>query len=161
MLLTGAAIRAQHTRGRITIDPFDPTLLNPDSYDVHLAPTLQHYTRFPLDAQGDNPTEDICIPEAGLVLEAQRLYLAHTVEIIGSKHYAPALVARSSIARLGLFVTVSSSLGEVGDVNQWPLQLVAVQPVRIYAGMRIGQVVFWKVGRNGQSNGTAPDQPAP
>ncbi|MBA3823429.1 MAG: dCTP deaminase [Ktedonobacterales bacterium] len=158
MLLTGAAIRTQHARGRIIIDPFDPASLNPDSYDIHLAATLRRYTRFPLDALSDNPTEAVEIPPDGLVLEPQHLYLGHTCEVVGSAHYAPALAARSSIARLGLFITISASLGEVGTIGQWPLQLVAVQPLRIYAGMRVGQVIFWKVGKSAPpaTNGTTP-----
>ena len=147
MLLTGAAIRRQHARGRIIIDPFDATLLNPDSYDVHLDALLRVYTRLPLDARGDNPTTEIHIPDEGLTLEPQRLYLGQTREVVGSAHYAPGMAARSSIARLGLFITISASLGEVGQIGQWPLQLLAVQPLRIYAGMRIGQIIFWQTGR--------------
>jgi deoxycytidine triphosphate deaminase len=144
MILTGAEIIKQHARGRIIIDPFDPARVGPDNYDFHLGPTLRVYTRFPLDAHGDNPTEEIVIPPDGLVLAPQRLYLGQTCEILGSALYVASCAARSSIARLGLFITLSASLGDPGFVGHWPLHLVAVQPLRIYPGMLIGQMSWWK-----------------
>jgi deoxycytidine triphosphate deaminase len=144
VILTGAEIMKQHARRRIIIDPFDPADVGPDSYDFHLGPALSVYTRFPLDACGDNPTAEILIPPEGFVLEPQRLYLGRTVEILGSAHYAASYAARSSVARLGLFINLSATLGEAGYIGQWPLHLVAVQPLRIYAGMPIGQMIWWK-----------------
>lgn len=37
----------------------------------------------------------------------------------------------------------TADLIDIGSVNRWTLQLHAVQPVRIYPGLRIGQVTFW------------------
>jgi deoxycytidine triphosphate deaminase len=144
MILTGAEIIKQHARGRIIIDPFDPANVSPDSYDFHLGPALRVYTQFPLDACATNPTEEIVIPPEGLVLEPQRLYLGETVEVMGSAHYVGSYAARSSIARLGLFINLSATLGDLGYVGRWPLHLVAVQPLRIYAGMAVGQMLWWK-----------------
>jgi len=144
MILTGAEIIKQHARGRITIDPFDPAKVSPDSYDFHLGPILRVYTQFPLDVHGPNPTSELRIPPEGLVLEPQRLYLGETVEIMGSSHYIASYAARSSIARLGLFINLSATLGDLGFVGHWPLHLVAVQPLRIYAGMAVGQMLWWK-----------------
>lgn len=56
----------------------------------------------------------------------------------------PIIRARSSIARLGLFVHVTADLIDLGSFGQLTLQLHAVQPVRIYPGMLIGQVTFWE-----------------
>lgn len=144
MILTGAEIRRQHARGRITIEPFDPAGINPNSYDFHLAPTLRVYTQFPLDPRKENPTEEVSIPPEGLVLAPQRLYLGQTCEVLGSAHYVPSYAARSSIARLGLFINLSATLGDLGFIGHWPLHLLAVQPLRIYAGMAIGQMLWWK-----------------
>ena len=153
MILTGSEIRKQHTRGKIIIEPFDPTGLNPNSYDFHLAPTLHTYTHFPLDPHQENPTTALTIPPAGLVLEPQRLYLGHTSEVLGSAFYVPSYAARSSIARLGLFINLSATLGDLGFIGQWPLHLLAVQPLRIYPEMRIGQMLWWKpIGTNDNGN---------
>jgi deoxycytidine triphosphate deaminase len=144
MILTGPEIQRQHARGKITIDPFDPVRLNPDSYDVRLGEMLRCYTRFPLDSAAENPMMELVIPPEGIVLEPGRLYLGQTIERIGSAWYVPSLGARSSVARLGLFITLSSALGQLGDTRPWPLHLVAVQPLRLYAGMAVGQVSWWK-----------------
>lgn len=66
------------------------------------------------------------------------------METLGSDHYAPTYAARSSVARLGLFINLSASLGDIGFVGQWTLQLFAAHPLRVYAGMRIGQMMWWR-----------------
>ncbi len=53
------------------------------------------------------------------------------------------LIGRSSVGRLGLFVQISADLGNLGPAHQWTLELTCVQPVKVYPGMRIGQVSFW------------------
>ncbi|MGH3789532.1 MAG: dCTP deaminase domain-containing protein, partial [Pseudonocardiaceae bacterium] len=47
-------------------------------------------------------------------------------------------------ARLGLFINLSASLGDIGFVGQWTLQLVSVKNLLIYPGMEIGQMAWWK-----------------
>jgi dCTP deaminase len=42
-------------------------------------------------------------------------------------------------------VHITADLIDIGSYNQWTLQLHAVQPVRIFRGMLIGQVTFWCV----------------
>jgi deoxycytidine triphosphate deaminase len=143
MILTGPEIIRQRERGAITIAPFDPARVNPNSYDFTLGPDLASYDHTPLDALGENPTTRIMIPPDGFVLEPRHVYLAHTAETLGSATFAPSYATRSSIARLGIFVNLSATLGDIGYIGQWPLHLVAVQPVRIYAGMAIGQMLFW------------------
>ena len=76
-----------------------------------------------LDPDEDNATEEIALPPEGIVLEPRRLYLAHTAEVLGGRRYAPTFAARSSVARLGLFV--------------------AEVPIRVRPGMRIGQMSWW------------------
>jgi dCTP deaminase len=46
---------------------------------------------------------------------------------------------------MGLFVHVTADLIDIGSHNQWTLQLHAVQPLRIFTNMLIGQVTFWAV----------------
>ncbi|WP_405726154.1 dCTP deaminase domain-containing protein [Streptomyces sp. NBC_01537] len=98
----------------------------------------------PLDARRTNGFEEIEIPDGGYVLEPGRLYLAHTVEVLGSEHYAPTFAARSSVARLGLFINLSASLGDIGYTGQWTLQLYSMNRVRVYPGINIGQMMWWR-----------------
>lgn len=89
--------------------------------------------------------ETVSIPPEGFVLQPDRIYLGHTEEVMGSDHYVPIIRGRSSTARIGLFVHVTADLIDIGSHNQWTLQLHAVQPLRVHAGMVIGQVTFWTI----------------
>ena len=40
---------------------------------------------------------------------------------------------------------ITADLIDIGSYNQWTLQLHAIQPVRVYPNMLIGQVTFWCV----------------
>jgi rifampicin phosphotransferase len=143
VILTGHEILREHAAGRIVIDPFNVDQLNPNSYNFRLGGSLRTYRRMPIDPRQPNPVGVIDIGDGGHVLRPGRLYLAHTVERMGSDHYAPTYAARSSVARLGLFINLSASLGDIGFHGQWTLQLLAAQPLRIYPGMRIGQIMWW------------------
>lgn len=144
MILTGHAIVNAYRDGLIHIDPFDERHVNPNSYDFRLGSMLKTYVDDVLDCRRQNPTVETWIPEDGLVLEPGRIYLGHTVEVMGSEHFVPIVRGKSSTARLGLFIHVTADLIDIGSINQWTLQLHAVQPVRVYPGMRIGQVTFWR-----------------
>jgi len=145
VILTGSEIRRQVRLGRIQIDPFDERRINPNSYNFRLGNVLKVYREEVLDVRVRNEIEEIKLPADGLVLQPDRIYLGHTEEVMGSDFFVPIIRARSSVARLGLFVHVTADLIDIGSHNQWTLQLHAVQPLRIVPGLEIGQVTFWKV----------------
>lgn len=143
MILTGSEIEFQVKCGNITIDPFDSSCINPNSYNFRLGSKLLVYEDEIIDTRFPSLTKEILIPEAGFVLKPYQLYLAHTIEQLGSPVFAPTYAARSSIARLGLFINLSAPLGDIGFVGQWTLQLFALNHIRVYTDMRIGQMMFW------------------
>lgn len=143
MILTGPRIQQKVASNDITIKPFDPKLVNPNSYDFRLGDKLVIYKDKILDSRKDNPIEEIQLLEEGYTLRPDRLYLGHTQEIIGSEHFVPILRGKSSTGRVGLFVHITADLIDIGSIGQFTLMLYAVQPVKIYPGMRIGQVTFW------------------
>jgi dCTP deaminase len=144
MILTGLEIAKEVSRGNITITPFNASQVNPNSYNIRLSKTIVIYEDQVLDAARENKAKTILIPDSGLQVEPSLIYLGASVEIIGSTEYVPIVRARSSIARLGIFVHVTADLIDLGAVGQLTLQLHAVQATRIYANMEIGQVTFWK-----------------
>ena len=79
------------------------------------------------------------------MLYPNKIYLGFTTEIIGSDNYVPIITGRSSTGRLGLFVHITSDLVDIGFQGRLTLQLHATQPVKVYKGMEIGQVMFWKI----------------
>ncbi len=145
MILTGPEIQRQVLFGRIQIDPFRPEQLNPNSYNFHLGRTLKWYRESVLDPTRPNEVTTVEMEDQGIVLSPDRIYLGHTEEVMGSDYYVPIIRARSSVARLGLFVHVTADLIDIGSHNQWTLQLHAVQPIRIVPGLEVGQVTFWMV----------------
>ncbi len=144
MILTGRKIADEVAAGRIGIDPFDSARLSPNSYDFALGSTIKWYRHYVLDCRSNNETLEADISPNGFILHPGRIYLGHTVEVMGSDYYVPIIRGRSSIARLGLFIHVTADIIDIGSHNQWTLQLHAVQPIRVYAGMLVGQVTFWK-----------------
>lgn len=143
MILTGKEIIKETQQGNIQISPFQEDLVNPNSYNYRLASTLIKFCPDTIDAKADFCTEEFEIPEEGYVLEPGNLYLGATLEKIGSTKYVPSLIGRSSLGRLGLFLQITADLGHLGTYHSWTLELKVVQPLRVYAGMRIGQVSFW------------------
>jgi dCTP deaminase len=144
MILTGDEIRVELQRGTITLDPFDPDQLNPNSYNYRLASALTICTDPVLDPRQSGRWTTVQIPDEGLVLEPGRLYLGSTVERIGSSRYVTSLIGRSSLGRLGMFLQTSADLGNLGATHCWTLEIKVVQRLRVYADMLAGQVSFWK-----------------
>ncbi|GAA2695145.1 dCTP deaminase [Streptomyces lunalinharesii] len=143
MILTGPEITAAAHDGRLTITPFEPAQVNPNSYNVRLGPTLVTYTSPVIDPHQPNPTQTVEIGPGGYVLQPGELYLGHTLERVGSDTFVPLLFGRSSVGRLGLFVEITAPIGDIGFHGQWTLMLSPIRPLRVYAGMKIGQIMFF------------------
>lgn len=145
MILTGQEITNRVNIGDIVISPFNPDSVNPNSYNFRLSNELLVYDEEVIDPSRPNKTSTIVIPPEGLVLDSNRLYLASTMETLGSEHFVPTYAARSSIARLGMFINLSAPLGDIGFIGRWTIQLYCLHRLRVYAGMNIGQIMFWHV----------------
>ncbi|RQP21742.1 dCTP deaminase [Piscinibacter terrae] len=145
MILTGEEITNRVSSGDIVIAPFLPQNVNPNSYNFRLHSHMKVYEEGVIDIKEEKRTTDLHIGPEGVVLEPMRLYLASTIETMGSTKFVPTYAARSSIARLGMFINLSASLGDIGFIGRWTIQLLAVNRIRLYAGMNIGQMMFWKV----------------
>lgn len=143
MILTGPEIIESASDGRISISPFNREQVNPNSYNVCLGETLVTYTSDTIDAYLPNPTHATKIDSDGFVLQPEELYLGHTVEEVGSDVFVPLLFGRSSVGRLGLFVEITAPIGDIGFHGQWTLMLSPVRPLRVYPGMKIGQIMFF------------------
>lgn len=167
MFLTKAAIREEIKKGNIEITPLNERLLNPNSYNVRLdrrllvydvassrpwhkvvkrvSPRLASFLKLPeteLDILKDNPYRTITIPPEGYVLKPGTLYLGRTIERTYSAKHVPLYEGRSSTARLGLESHICGGWGDIGFDGTWTLEIRCTHPIRIYAGMEIGQVAF-------------------
>ncbi|ERP31341.1 dCTP deaminase [Chitinivibrio alkaliphilus] len=141
MILSGREIE-KRLGTDIVLDPFTPSQVNPNSYNLRLHNTMMVYRNHTLDMREPNAAEEVVIPEKGMILEPDKLYLGRTVEYTETDNLVPMLEGRSSIGRLGLFVHVTAGFGDVGFKGFWTLEIFCVQPVRIYPNIEVCQVYF-------------------
>jgi len=141
MILSGKEIKKQLGTG-ITIEPYNESQLNPNSYNLSLFDELLTYDNAVLDMANPNPTTRLTIPKEGLLLEPNKLYLGRTNERTATDKFVPMLEGRSSIGRLGLFIHVTAGFGDVGFNGFWTLEIFCVQPIIIYPNVEICQIFY-------------------
>ena len=122
MILTDKGILAEIEKGTIVIEPYDREYLGTNSYDVHLSKYFATYDIHTLDAKKHNTITHFEIPEDGFVLQPGTLYLGSTLEYTETHAHVPFLEGKSSMGRLGIDI-----------------------PVSIYAGMPVGQLIYFVV----------------
>jgi dCTP deaminase len=145
MILTDKQILAEIEKGTILVEPFNRSSLGTNSYDVHLGRYLATYRDEVLDARLHNEIDVFEIPEEGFVLQPNTLYLGVTLEYTETHAHVPFLEGKSSVGRLGIDIHATAGKGDVGFCNTWTLEISATQPVRIYHGMPIGQLIYFEV----------------
>lgn len=165
-ILSGTAIHAAIARGDIQCEPFDPAMLNPASIDLTLGVEVAAY-RIPrtdgvplpgfwlpwfvereiyhLDSKTAPVADRYTMTPQGIILRPGLGYLMHTAERIGSTRYVPVLDGKSSLGRLFVQIHMTAGYGDPGFFGQWTLEVVVVQPVRLYPGMRIAQMRFHSI----------------
>ena len=145
MILSDKQILSEMKRGSIVIKPFSRKHLGSNSYDVHLGEWLAMYDDEILDAKKHNRVTHFKIPREGLILVPSKLYLGVTLEYTETHKHVPFLEGKSSIGRLGIDIHATAGKGDVGFCNTWTLEISVRLPVRIYAGMPIGQLIYFVV----------------
>ena len=145
MILSDKLILEEIEKGTIIIEPFKRECLGTNSYDVHLGKYLATYKNRVLDAKTHNEIEHFEIPKQGFVLQPDTLYLGVTVEYTETHQHVPFLEGKSSTGRLGIDIHATAGKGDVGFCNTWTLEISCTQPVRVYAGMPIGQLIYFVV----------------
>jgi dCTP deaminase len=145
MILSDVKIREEIRRGRLVIRPFRAQSLGTNSYDVHLGPYLAVYSSPALDARVANPVKEFRIPKEGFVLVPGQLYLGVTEEYTETHGYVPFLEGKSSVGRLGIDIHSTAGKGDEGFCNYWTLEMSVKVPVRIYAGMPVGQLIYFEI----------------
>ena len=150
-MISGKEIEAQVKLDRIKIDPFDPANCRPNSYDVTLGEELRRVISnsgalIDLHKPGETSIQPLMDDHGdwSWLLQPGTVYLGHTVEVIGSIHYAPMIEGRSSVARHGLAVHITAGFGDVGWFGQLVLELVNMTqyPIILRPGDKIAQISF-------------------
>jgi dCTP deaminase len=151
MVLSDRTIREHLASGRLVIDPYDPSLVQPSSVDIRVS------SQFRVFHNNRQPYIDVRRPLADLtdvvVMSGDEPFILHPGEfVLGSTLERVAipddLVARlegkSSLGRLGLLIHSTAGYIDPGWDGQITLELsnVARLPITIYPGMPIGQISF-------------------
>jgi dCTP deaminase len=145
MILTDKKILEEIEKGTIKIEPFNRNDLGSNSYDVHLGSTLATYVDKELDAKKHNTINCFEIPDEGFVLQPNEFYLGVTLEYTETHAHVPFLEGKSSTGRLGIDIHATAGKGDVGFCGNWTLEISVKQPVRVYKGMPIGQLIYFPV----------------
>ena len=145
MILSDTSILQAIETQDIVIEPYDRACLGTNSYDVHLSKHLACYIDDIIDAKKHNQVDRFQIGEQGIVLHPGKTYLGSTVEYTETRLYVPFLEGKSSVGRLGIDIHATAGKGDVGFCNHWTLEISVSQPVRVYAGMPIGQLIYFMV----------------
>ncbi|SFD16970.1 dCTP deaminase [Streptomyces aidingensis] len=154
VLLSDKDIRTEIDAGRVRIDPFDPTMVQPSSIDVrmdrffrvfenhrypHIDPSVEQpdLTRM-IEPQGDEP----------FILHPGEFVLASTYETITlPDDIASRLEGKSSLGRLGLLTHSTAGFIDPGFSGHVTLELsnVATLPIKLWPGMKIGQLCMFRL----------------
>lgn len=164
-MLLQSKIREEIRNGKIIIDPFDDDNFTPNGYDLRLDNHLSIYKsvfikgkiydpalggfcqttcRHALDMKTQPEMYTFEIPEEGIILEPNKVYLGQTVERTHTDYYIPMIEGRSSIARLGMDVHITAGFGHIGFNGKWTLEIRVTHPLKIYPNIKVCQVSFWE-----------------
>jgi dCTP deaminase len=145
-------IREALTLGSIIVNPYDSKLLQPASIDVRLDRHFRifdNYKYSEIDPSKDQTdlTRLVSVdPEGSFVLHPGSFVLASTYETVAlSDEIASRFEGKSSLGRLGLITHVTAGFIDPGFSGNITLELanVAHLPIRLYPGMKIGQLCFF------------------
>jgi dCTP deaminase len=154
MILVDWQLLDRIERGHISIDPYDRSLVQPNSLDIRLGNHFVWYR--PSDAVIDPHDRDTItdgVEETvadAFVLRPGAFILARTLETIGLPDNIVATIeGKSSIARLGVTLHQTGGWIDAGFRGTITLEMANVntRPVKVYAGMPIGQLVFYTTER--------------
>src|SRR5437870_12161108 len=161
MILSDRTIREEIALGRIEIDPFDESALQPSSVDLHVDRTFRtfHNARYPyIDVKKEMPglTELTEVEgDTPFILHPGEFVLGSTLERVRLPDDLVArLEGKSSLGRLGLLIHSTAGYVDPGWDGYLTLELsnVANLPITIYPAMKIGQISFFRLT-------TAADRP--
>ena len=154
MLLSDRDIRAEVNDGRVVLDPWDPTMVQPSSVDVRMDKYFRLFDnhKYPvIDPAADQPDLTRLIevePDEGFVLHPGEFVLGSTLETVTLPDDLAARVeGKSSLGRLGLLTHATAGFVDPGFSGHVTLELsnVATLPIRLWPGMKIGQLCFFRL----------------
>ena len=144
-ILTGAEILTAIKNEDIKFEGLKEGSIGTESIDLHLGSEikiLECNSFNKIDVKQPSVYYELPMNNNSFILLPNQLYLAHTIEKVGSKLYHPQLHDKSSCMRLGICTHGNSGFGDCGFFGQWTLEIQVVKPTILYVGMAICQISF-------------------
>ena len=154
MLLSDRDLHAEINAGRVKVEPFDTGMIQPSSVDVRLDRFFRVFENHkysvidPSVEQGELTREVEVAPNEFFILHPGEFVLASTYEVITlPDDIAGRLEGKSSLGRLGLLTHSTAGFIDPGFSGHITLELsnVANLPVKLFPGMKIGQLCLIKL----------------
>ncbi|NLB46360.1 MAG: dCTP deaminase [Microbacteriaceae bacterium] len=154
MLLSDRDIKAELESGRIGLTPSEPEMVQPSSVDVRLDRYFRLFDNHKygvIDPAQDQPELTRLLeidPEEGFILHPGEFVLGSTFEQVRlPDDVAARLEGKSSLGRLGLLTHSTAGFIDPGFEGHVTLELsnVATLPIRLWPGMKIGQLCFFRL----------------
>ena len=154
MLLSDRDIRAEIAANRVGVEPFDEAMIQPSSVDVRLDKFFRVFENHkysvidPSTEQAELTREVIAEGDEPFILHPGEFVLASTYEVITLPYdIAGRLEGKSSLGRLGLLTHSTAGFIDPGFSGHITLELsnVANLPVKLFPGMKIGQLCLIKL----------------
>ena len=160
MLLSDRDILAELDAGRVALEPFDSSMVQPSSVDVRLDRFFRTFEnhRYPhIDPAEDQPdlTREV-EPEGDepFILHPGEFVLGSTYEgITLPDDIAARVEGKSSLGRLGLLTHATAGFIDPGFSGHVTLELsnMATLPIKLWTGMKIGQLCFFRLSSPAES----------
>ena len=154
MLLSDRDLRVEIKAGRVRVEPFDEGMIQPSSIDVRLDRFFRVFENHkysvidPSVEQGELTREVEVGASEFFILHPGEFVFASTYEVITlPDDIAGRLEGKSSLGRLGLLTHSTAGFIDPGFSGHITLELsnVANLPVKLFPGMKIGQLCLIKL----------------
>lgn len=159
MLLSDRDIIGHLAAGRIVLDPYDPSMVQPSSIDVRLDRYFRLFDnhKYPFIDPAQSQPELTRLVEVDadepFILHPGEFVLASTLERVAlADDLAARVEGKSSLGRLGLLTHATAGFVDPGFDGHVTLELsnVATLPIKLWPGMKIGQLCFFQLSSPAQ-----------
>jgi dCTP deaminase len=154
VLLSDRDIRAEIGSGRVVVEPYDQSMVQPSSVDVRIDRFFRLFDNHKyevIDPAAEQPELTRMVevkPDEAFFLHPGEFVLASTYEVVSlPDDVAARLEGKSSLGRLGLLTHSTAGFIDPGFSGHVTLELsnVATLPIKIWPGMKIGQLCFFRL----------------
>jgi dCTP deaminase len=154
VLLSDRDILAEIDAQRIRVEPYDEAMIQPSSIDIRLDRFFRVFENHkyphidPAADQSDLTREVEPDGEDPFILHPGEFVLGSTYEVCSLPDDIAARVeGKSSLGRLGLLTHATAGFVDPGFSGHVTLELanVATLPIKLYPGMKIGQLCFFRL----------------